>query len=255
MSALATTALAGRRVLVTRPADQAGALVERLAARGALPVVLPTIAIAPLADTAALDGAIGRLAGYDWIIFTSANGVTAFWERLAAAGLDGRALAGRSVAAIGPATAEALRERGVAVAFIPEEYVAERILDGLGDVAGRRVLLPRAEIARKALAGELRARGAEVEELAAYRTLAAPPDPEALAELRAGVDAITFTSSSTVRHFVELAGPDTGNAVIACIGPITAQTARELGLPVDVVAREYTLDGLVRALEAYFAGP
>src|SRR3989304_4102581 len=172
------------------------------------------------------------------------------------------------LAAIGPATARALEGRGVRPNLIPDEYVAEAILDKIGEVSGRWILMPRADIAREALASELSRRGAVVHEIAAYRTLPAAPDPRGLNELRRGVDAITFTSSSTVRNFVALMSggpryidaaafrrmgrdgapmPSLNRAAIACIGPITAQTAREAGLPVDVMARReaYTMDGLV----------
>lgn len=268
------TSLSGKRIVITRPRAQAADLCDKLAALGAEPILFPTIEIAPLKDYVTLDRAIRQLSAYDWVIFTSVNGVTAFWSRLIAAGADEGRFDGIKVAAIGPATAGALEKRGMNAEFIPEEYVAERILDGVGDVSGRRILLPRADIAREALAVELSRRGAIVDEIAAYRTLPATPDPRGLAELRRGVDAITFTSSSTVRNFVTLISggtqyidaanirrmghdgapmPSLGQAVMACIGPITAQTAREVGLPVDVMAREYTMDGLVAALAEYFS--
>ncbi len=243
--------LTGRRVAVTRPRAQAGALMEQLAARGAIPIAFPTIEIAPLDDTRQLDRAIAALNTYDWAIFTSANGVRAFFERMAA--LGGLAFPqATAAAAIGPATAQALAMEGVASRFVPSTYVAEAIAAEIGDVQGRRILLPRAEIAREALAVALRQRGAQVDEVASYRTLQTEPDAQAMAELQRGVDAILFTSSSTVRGYVELAGRATGSAVIACIGPITAQTARELGLRVDAVAAEYTTGGLLQALADYF---
>jgi uroporphyrinogen-III synthase len=246
--------LHGKRILVTRPRAQATDLCERLSAQGATPIVFPTIEIAPLQDYGVLDHAIRDLSSYQWIIFTSVNGVEAFWDRLAivGAGLALAHLATQRIAAIGPATAGALRSHGAAATLIPDEYIAEAIVDGIGDVRGQRILLPRADIAREALAIELAKRGAIVDEIAAYRTLPAQPDPIGLAELRRGVDVITFTSSSTVRNFVALAGREIGQALIACIGPITASTARELGLRVDVMATEYTMDGLVAALTKYF---
>jgi uroporphyrinogen-III synthase len=250
-----TTPLAGKRILVTRPRAQAADLCDKLTALGAEPIVFPTIDIAPLEDYTALDRAIADLSGYQWVVFTSVNGVAAVWDRLAAMGKDGRALDGVRVAAIGPATAHALGKRGIQARFIPDEYVAEAIVEGIGDVQGQRILLPRADIARETLALELERRGAVVDEIAAYRTLPATPDPNGLAELRRGVDAITFTSSSTVRNFVKLVGKNGiwRHAAVACIGPITAHTARELGLHVDVVAVEYTTDGLVQALVKHFA--
>ena len=247
--------LSGRRILVTRPRAQAADLCDKLAALGAEPILFPTIEIAPLEDRAPLDRAIAGLSSYAWIIFTSVNGVTAFWERLTTAGEDEHALAAIRIAAIGPATAQALEQRGIHARFVPGEYVAEAIVDGIGDVRGQRILLPRADIAREALAVELAQRGAVVDEIAAYRTVPAVPDPDRLAELRRGVDAITFTSSSTVRNFVALAGqaPIVPDTLVACIGPITAQTARELGLRVDLTARVYTTNGLVAALVDHYS--
>ena len=251
-------AMQGKRVLVTRPRAQAAALCVRLSALGAEPILFPTIEIAPMPDSDALDQAIAALEKYHWIIFTSVNGVAAFWSRLDLAGLgDPRGLSAR-VAAIGPVTARALEDRGVRPEFIPAEYVAERILDGMGDVTGQWILLPRAEMAREALAVELTKRGAVVHEIAAYRTLPAAPDAHGLAELRRGVDAVTFTSASTVRNFVALVGQSAIcnlQSAIACIGPITAQAARDAGLAVDVMASEYTTEGLVAALAGFFSHP
>jgi uroporphyrinogen-III synthase len=248
--------LSGRRVVVTRPEEQAEGLCSRLRALGAEPVEFPVIAIAPPEPGGPLDQALARLSSYDWLIFTSVNGVECFWARLAApAALEALAAGpvrfpAAKVAAIGPATAAALRRRGVRVCLVPAEYRAEAILDEIGDVAGQSILLPRADIARPALADGLRARGAQVDEVPAYRTVAATPAAAAFDALRAGVDVITFTSSSTVRNFVaQTAGLSYGDPLVACIGPVTAATARELGLRVDVVAGEYTIDGLLEALD------
>jgi uroporphyrinogen-III synthase len=245
--------LAGKRILVTRPRAQAAALCDKLAAQGATPIVFPTIEIAPLDNYTALDRAIRHLAQYQWIVFTSVNGVKAFWERLDAAGAG--LMPALRVAAIGPATASVLQAHAVTVTLIPDEYVAEAIIESIGAVQGQRILLPRADIAREALAVELQRRGALVDEIAAYRTLPAQPDPNGLLELQRGVDVITFTSSSTVRNFVALIGGDviSPGAIVACLGPITANTAREFGLHVDVLAAEYTMAGLVAALVKYFA--
>lgn len=259
--------LSGKRILVTRPRAQAADLCNELSSLGAEPILFPTIEIGPVEDPAQLDNALRDLSQYHWVIFTSVNGVAAFWQRLTCANLQFPAAghgSGVKVAAIGPATARALARQGVPAHYIPEEYVAERILDGLGDVNRLRILLPRADVAREALAVELANRGAVVHQITAYRTLPAEPDPNGLAELRRGVDAITFTSASTVRNFVKLAHPvDPGtwrgsdplltHPIVACIGPITARTARELGLAVDVVAGEYTTAGLVAALVTYFS--
>ena len=244
--------LTGKRVLVTRPRAQAAALIERLTALGAEPVVFPTIEISALEDTLLIDQAITNLSAYQWVIFTSVNGVSAFWQRLTALGKESSAFAGIQVAAIGPATAQALMEMGVKPDFVPKEYVAEAILPGLGDVRGLRVLLPRAEIARKALVDALQNQGAFPEEIAMYHTLPSHPDSQALAELEKGVDFATFTSSSTVQNFFALLGGRASEllkgVVIACIGPITAETAQKLGLLVDIVPKDYTVDGLVEAL-------
>jgi uroporphyrinogen-III synthase len=242
--------LKGRRVVVTRPENQAKELCSRLRALGAEPVEFPVIAIVPPEETDGLLGqAIARLAGYDWIIFTSVNGVEHFWARLAGREDFGATFRGK-VAAIGPATAEALRRREAPVHLMPAEYRAEAILDEIGDVAGQRILLPRADIARPALADGLRAMGAQVDEVAVYRTVLGNPTQAAFDALRAGVDVVIFTSSSTARNFVALtAGLDYGDPAVACIGPVTAATARDLGLPVDVVAKEYTINGLLDSLK------
>jgi uroporphyrinogen-III synthase len=254
------TSLRDQRIVVTRARAQAGVLAEALAARGALPILFPTIEIAPLANYARLDLALTHLGYYRWVIFTSVNGVSAVWERLAAVGQGSGAFAGRRVAAIGPATARALAHRGVPAELVPDEYVAEAIVARLGEVAGQWILLPRAEIAREALADELGRRGALVHEVPVYRTLPTTPDPAGLAALRQGVDFITFTSASTARNFVAVLEKErfsvarmVNGAQVACIGPVTAQAARELGLPVHVQAQVYTLDGLVQALERHRA--
>jgi len=247
-------ALTGKRILVTRARMQAADLCDALAAEGALPIPFATIEISPLEDFTHLDKAfVGLAAGeYEWVIFTSVNGVMACRERLAQTGAGSQSLSSAHVAAIGPSTAGVLQSLGVKVDFIPQEYIAERILDGLGDVAGKSILLPRAELARPALTEALTRAGARVDEVPVYHTLQPLPDPAGLQALRQGVDVITFTSSSTARNFVSLAGSETGPALVACIGPITAQTARELGLPVHIIAGEYTIPGLVRALKEHF---
>jgi len=244
--------LTGKRVLITRPRAQAAAFLERLTVLGAVPVVFSTIEIDTLEDTNLLDQSIANLNTYHWVIFTSVNGVSAFWQRLDALGKGNGAFTGIQIAAIGPATAHALVEKGVKPNFVPDEYIAESILPGMGDVRGLRVLLPRAEIARKALVEALQNQGAFPEEIAVYRTLPAHPTVQALAELGKGVDFATFTSSSTVQNFFDLLGDRAHDllkgAVIACIGPITAETAHKLGLAVDIVAEDYTTDGLIEAL-------
>ncbi|HZS92139.1 MAG TPA: uroporphyrinogen-III synthase [Chloroflexota bacterium] len=250
-----THPLAGRRIVATRAEGQTEELIALLRENGAIPIVFPTIGIAPLEDYTALDAALGRLPAYDWVIFTSANGVRHVCERMQARGLAPAALNACKVAAIGPATEALLRENGVAVDLRPDEYVAEAIVAALlerEEVAGGRFLLLRADVARAVLRDELTARGASVDEVPVYRTVLGQPDPAAYAALRRGIDALTFTSSSTVRNYCTLLGDDAlplaTRAVVACIGPITARTARERGLHVDVVAREYTVRGLIAAL-------
>ncbi len=247
-----------KRIVVTRPQAQAAGFCQKLADAGAIQIRFPTLRIAPIPDTRRLDAALKRLSDYAWIVFTSVNGVAYCWDRLAVVAST-RLPASLRVAAIGPATAQALRDRQAVPDFVPAEFIAERIAEGLGDVAGQAILLPRAEDARKTLAVMLVDRGAQVDEIPVYRTTPEAPPPDAFAALDAGVDVLTFTSSSTVRHFVALvqnhAPPGVQEALVACIGPITAETARSLGYKVATVADEYTTDGLIRALENHFAAP
>lgn len=256
-----TSPLLGKHIAITRPREQAAALAERLEALGARVSLLSAVSIEPLEDTSALDAAIARLGGYDWLVFTSVNGVRAVAERLRATGHTWAERGLARVAAIGPATAQALNDQGVAVDLTPDEYVAEGILEGMSMVAGQRMLLARADIARRTLADELRLRGAEVDEIAAYRTVAQPVAASLLQRaLRDDrVDAMTFTSSSTamgVLQGLEAMGLDPREALrgvaLAAIGPITAATLREHGLTPTLVAEEYTMQGLTDALVAYF---
>ncbi len=242
--------LAGRRILVTRAEEQSAGFCLRLGALGAEAIEYPTIRVVPPVDATPLGDAIGRLPSYDWVVFTSANGVAAFWKHWAAIGSPRADLfwprGNVRVAAIGPATAGALVDRNVRPAFVPAEFIAERVAEGLGEVDGKRILLPRADIARPALAVLLRQRGAIIDEVTAYRTLPAI----SAGPLPGGLDLIAFTSSSTVRYFVALTQGALlpASTKVACIGPITAQTAREMGLRVDAVARQYDVDGLVLAI-------
>src|ERR1044072_3903324 len=193
--------LAGRRVAITRAREQSQGLAERLRSLGAGVVECPAIAIAPVQDYAQLDNALERLNEYDWVIFTSVNGVEAFVSRLVEAGQNTRTLRARKLGAIGPATAAALEEINCPPEFVPDTYVAEAIVEQIGDVSGCGVLPARAAIARKALAEGLRRKGAQVDELTAYRTVPGEGSALLAALLRSGsVDAITFRSSSTVRY-------------------------------------------------------
>ena len=251
--------LQGKRIVVTRAQEQASNFSEALTALGATPLLIPTIRVDALPDLSALDVALQQLAAFDWLILTSVNGVAILAERLTQLAIPNSAWQGVQVAAVGSATAEALRAQGILPTFVPEQYVAEAIIDGLGNVAGQRILLPQAAIARETLAERLVAAGALVDAIPIYQTSAADLDGDALQALGKGVDVITFTSSSTVRNLVTALTAATGSTphfereTIACIGPVTAETARELGLHVDVVATEHTVPGLVTALTAHFA--
>jgi uroporphyrinogen III methyltransferase / synthase len=301
--------LFGKRVLITRTRRQAGVLAHLLAAEGAIPIELPAIEIEPSADPAAVGAAIEDLRDgrYDWAVFTSANAVELWFEHLREHGLDARAFTATKVAAIGPATAGALAEKGIAADLVPEEYVAEAVVDALAPRLSEtplparpealegssgaptpRILVPRAESARPELVEGLRSLGCEIDEVTLYRAAVPENAPaEALSLLRDGaIDIVTFTSSSTVRNLAAMLngalpvilsddnararkdapprrdpGDEAGSArgerprpLVACIGPITARTAEELGLRVDVVASEYTVEGLVRALKGAVRG-
>jgi uroporphyrinogen III methyltransferase/synthase len=239
--------LFGRRVIVTRAREQASGLVERLQELGAATVELPVIEIGEPDDGgAALREAAARVGKYDWVVFTSANAVVRFFAALGAVGSDTRALGGRRVAAIGPGTADALAGAGVRADLVPERFVAESLLEAFPSGPGR-VLLPRAAVARDALPAGLTERGFTVDVVEAYRTIVGRPSSEALAAA-ATASAVTFTSSSTVTNYLAVTGDLPVPPVVACIGPITADTARAAGLSVDVVAAEHTIDGLVTAL-------
>ena len=280
MSELTTsTPLQGKRVLVTRTRNQASVLSTQLRTLGAIPIEFPTIRIVPPDDWSQLDAALNRLytASYDWLIFTSVNGVQICCERLQSLGYNPRniqAIQDVRIATIGPATAKALEHYGLTSDLVPEEYRAEGVTQALLEDAelhgvslkGQRILLARAAEARKILVTELQQAGALVDEVPAYFTHQATSDDaqgrEVWQLLQQGqLDILTFTSSSTVRNFVawlesiEQTGKHEDShshlPIIACIGPITAQTARELGLHVDIEARTFTIDGLVEAMQEY----
>ncbi|KXS44737.1 MULTISPECIES: uroporphyrinogen-III C-methyltransferase [unclassified Candidatus Frackibacter] len=247
--------LFSKRVLVTRSRTQASRLSKQLYELGAQPVECPAIKIVAPEDINPLDASLAEADKYDWIVFTSVNGVKAVVNRLKELDKDVRALGDAKICAIGSKTAEEIENSGLRVDYIPEKYVAESILDGLeDDLSGQKFLLPRADIAREALPAGLKERGAEVENVVAYRTVTGEGNEEALRLVdEREVDVVTFTSSSTVRNFVKMLGDRDykellSETTIACIGPITAKTAKELGLEVDIVADEYTINGLVEAL-------
>jgi uroporphyrinogen III methyltransferase/synthase len=255
-------ALNRRRVLITRTRQQASTLADALRAEGARPVLLPAIEVQRRADLQAVDAAVTKLraGGYQWVVFTSENAVAVMLDLMAERGADARAFAGAQVCAIGAATASALAARGLRADVIAGDQSGEGMLDVLlrSGAGGASVLLPRAEGGRAVLPDGLRTAGASVDEVTLY--LAAPPAEApagALALIRGGqIDAVTFTSSSTVRNLATLLGGDLSalrGAVIACIGPQTAEAATEAGLPPTVVAAEASVHGLVDALRSHFA--
>jgi uroporphyrinogen III methyltransferase / synthase len=253
--------LFGRRIVVTRAREQASDFKILLAELGACCIEFPTIGIEPPPSWEPLDTAVKHLQTYDWIIFTSVNGVRFFMERLRLAGLDVRQLNGARLAAIGPKTAEALEQRGLCPDLVPGEYRAESILEGLSgeELKGKRFLLPRAMVARDLLPEALRRKGAHVDVVPAYQTvLPRERSTEMVERLRSGeVDCVTFASSSTVSNFFSLFEevtilPLLKNVCIACIGPITAKTAEDHGLEVDIMPSEYTIAGLAQAICTHF---
>lgn len=280
----ATLPLQGKRILVTRTREQASVFSQRLQQVGAVPLEFPTIRIVPPSDWTQLDNALKHLftidaAGqpyYTWLVLTSANGVTICCERLQQLGYQPAELHGVRVATIGPATAAALQRYGVHAELVPDEYIAESVAEALlrdaqqrgVSLQRQRILLARAAEARKVLVTTLQAAGALVDEVAAYTTHTVARDDERGREVlrllqERQLDILTFTSSSTVRNFISwlksceqvLNGVKPldlcSHTTIACIGPITSQTARELGLSVQIEAKEFTIDGLVEAIIHY----
>ena len=241
--------LRGRRIAVTRPRRQAAPLAAELARLGAEVAVVPLVRIEP-STGAELDAALRDLAGYDWLVFTSANAVAAVAERLAASPVRSLATFEGRIAAVGPATAAAVRALGVEPAFVPPRFAAEEIAAGLRGLKGARLLLPQSDLASPRLAEALRRRGAVVDAVTAYRTVAVTPSPEELAAL-ARADAIVLASGSAARSLAAAladAGRPPPSALLVCIGPRTAEVAREVGLSVGLVADEASADGLVRAI-------
>ncbi len=244
------------RILVTRPAHQAGELERLLTDRGLSPVAIPAVSILP-GSAADLDAMLARLPGASWLVMTSANGAEALGDRLEASSAS--LPDGLRVAAVGPATAEALARRGIAVDHVPDVYRTTAIADGLGDVRGKRVVLARADVATPDLPDALRRRGATVEEVTAYRVVEAPAGSrDALrAALRGGLRGVAFTSSSTVRGVLGLASHlDRGRLRTLpafCIGPPTAETARLHGFDVALAAPVHTAAGLADLIASHFA--
>jgi uroporphyrinogen III methyltransferase/synthase len=256
--------LSGRRIVVTRARAQASSFVAGLERLGAEAIEFPTIEIVPPESYEALDRAIQNFEQYDWIIFTSVNGVSCFSDRRALLKVDTRVLGKIRAAAIGPETAKALEAMGLTPRVVPEEFRAEAILERLRpeEMRGKKVLIPRATEARDVLVRTLREWGAEVDVVEAYRTVVPKNDPGRMRALLLSrqVEMVTFTSSSTVKNFVALFGANAVEGLlsataVACIGPITQATAEELGVRVDVIAEEYTISGLTRAIVDYFLNP
>ncbi|MFW6081255.1 MAG: uroporphyrinogen-III C-methyltransferase, partial [Desulfosalsimonas sp.] len=253
--------LFGRRIVVTRARKQASGLVEQLSDLGAAVLEVPAIEIRPVEDLSRLDKAVKNIKDYSWLVFTSVNGVDSFFARLSASGLDARDLGGIKTAAIGPATAARMRENGINADIVPESYRAESVVSAFEnlEMSGKKVLLPRAEGARPVLPDELSKMGAQVDEIISYRAVQGDDGGVELEQkLRAGeIDMVTFTSSSTVRNFVSLL-PESeapkllSGVAVAAIGPVTAETAEQMGIQPTVIAEEYTIGGLVNAVKEYY---
>ena len=243
------------KVLITRPRKQSAGFGAALQMAGFEPVYFPVIEIRPVDDLSALDAALAEIGQYEWVVFTSVNGVEIVFDRIPAGTGVVHLSPSVKFAAVGKKTAEALRLRGIEPFFVPDEFTGDAMLPGLGDLRGKKVLLLRAEIARKALPDAIRVAGGVAHEIAIYHTLPAEVDAEGLSALKAGVDWLTFTSPSTALNFAQVCrqnGLDPlnlpGSPQIVCIGPVTERAARDEGFAVDVVAVEYTTDGLIKAI-------
>ncbi len=246
--------LFGQRVLVTRARSQASRLATRLEDLGASTVQVPTIEIRPVDDPTELDDAVQALSGYDWLTFTSSNAVEQLWKRVEAAGLDGRAFHGVQIAAVGPSTARALAAHGLTADLVPDNFDADALIKRFKALPEmpKRMLFPRSEIGRESIVETLGQLGVDVQPVTAYRTVIADSSTEeARAALEQGVDISTFTSSSSVDNLVKLLDGDVSliNATrVACIGPITEETARSHGIEIEITATEQNINGLVAAI-------
>lgn len=253
--------LFGKRVLVTRSRAQASAFAEQIESLGGEPWEFPTIATVDPEDFGPLDAAIANLESYDWLILTSTNGVEKFFERLNFHKKDIRALHGIKLCAIGPTTKAEIEKRGLFIDLMPEKFVAESLLEAFKDqhIQGEKILMTRADIARKALPDTLRQMGAEVDDVVAYRTVEGSGNIEQLMRMLKDnlIHVVTFTSSSTVKNFIKMVGKENipellKDVVVASIGPITTQTAEDNGLHVDIQPEEYTIPGLTEAIVDYY---
>jgi len=254
------------KILITRPRKQSQPFADALEAAGFEPIFFPVIQIRVMDDLSALEEAMAQIAKYEWVIFSSTNAVDVFFDFVAVGAQhtpsDTHAAPLRclpKIAAIGSKTEASLKSRGVDVDFVPDEYVGEAILAGLGDVQDKWILLPRAKIAREVVPQQITKAGGIVHEIAIYETLPAKPDAKGLDALRSGVDVVTFTSPSTVKNFIEITkalGLDPlslpNNPLFACIGPVTEKAAQDAGFSPIVVAKTYTTDGLVEILLKHF---
>jgi uroporphyrinogen III methyltransferase/synthase len=256
-----TRPLFSKRILVTRPEEQASDFSAELLRYGAEPVEFPTIRVVPPEDWTDLDRAISKIGSYDWIIFTSVNGVRFFKERLWAAGKDVRALNGARVCAIGPRTADAVRQLGISPDLIPKIYQAEGIVEEMEKlgIRGKRILLPRAQKAREALPEALHRMGTQAEVVTAYQSVKPTEDFQRIRSYFKDrkISVVTFTSSSTVSHFVEMFDPKElaslmEGVVVASIGPITAKTVQEFGMTNHIMPKQYTIVALAQAIADYF---
>ena len=252
----ATHPLTGQRILIGRARHQSSTLADGLKMLGAQVIAIPFIEIRKPRSFTALDRALGNLKNYDWLILTSANGAESMWGRLRKLKLDKRHMKHLHVAAIGPATKKAIEKRGLKVELVPDEYVAESVVNKLKDkVKGKRILLVRAKVARDIIPVELRKAGADIDVVEAYETVLPNGSRPRLQKLIKGPrppHVVTFTSSSTVRNFVDLLGgankKKLKNIKLASIGPVTSGTLRELNLTANIEAREFTMGGLIRAI-------
>jgi uroporphyrinogen III methyltransferase/synthase len=257
--------LFGKRILVTRPREQAAELVDLLESLGADAIEAPMIRIVPPDDYGPIDEACARIDEFDWIVFSSTNAVDVFLKRLLASTRDIRALHEVKLCAVGPAAAERLAEHGVKVDLIPSEYRAEAVVHAIaeqGSVKGLRVFLPRADIGREVIADELRKQGAEVTEAIAYRTVIADPEREGEPDiyrmlLDRRIDVVTFTSASAVSNFVKVLGAEPAadllrTTAVASIGPVTAEAAAQSNIHTTIMPAQYTIPALADAIVEYF---
>lgn len=253
--------LFGKRILITRARTQASVLAEKIEFLGGEPWEFPTIEIVEPDDFSPMDNAISEIESYDWLVLTSVNGVQSFMSRMKHLRKDIRNLNNIKIVAIGPKTRDEIEKYGIFCEFMPEEFVAEAIIEVFKqhDLKDKKVLLPRADIARKILPETLKSIGAEINEVTAYKTIEGAGDTEELVKLleEKKIHVFTFTSSSTVKNFISKLGNRNvqellKDTIIACIGPITSATAKNLGLKVDVEAEEYTIDGLLKSILEFY---